>query len=156
MASQIVRYFLVILGLIAFVEIGHCQTYRGTVVRIVDGAGFILRSNGTEREIRPCGIAAPELQKLGDPQATEALRRLVEGREARCIEVRRGAGTPCDGRSMPTSRGRIVAQCFLGTGVADIAELMIRLDYACDWPKYSGGYYNLTPTTCIREDTPRR
>lgn len=37
---------------------------------------------------------------------------MVEGKEVRCIQV--GGGTPCDGRSRPTNRDRIVAQCFVG------------------------------------------
>jgi endonuclease YncB( thermonuclease family) len=59
------KYFLAILGLITFAEAGQCQTYQGTVTRIVDGDGFFLRSNGAEHEIRLCGIDAPELWNPG-------------------------------------------------------------------------------------------
>ncbi len=40
------------------------------------------------------------------------MAEMVEGKEVRCIQV--GGGTPCDGRSRPTNRDRIVAQCFVG------------------------------------------
>jgi micrococcal nuclease len=73
------------------------------------------------------------------------MRALDEGRRVRCVQV--GGGTPCDGRSRPTSGNRTVAQCFVGD--LDIAAEMIRGGHACDWPKFSGGYYSLDRSTCI-------
>ena len=44
-----------------------------------------------------------------------------------------------------TNRGRIVAQCFVGD--LDIAAEMVRSGHACAWPKHSGDYYRLNPST---------
>jgi endonuclease YncB( thermonuclease family) len=63
---------------------------------------------------------------------------LIAGKNARCVQV--GAGTPCDGRSKPTSYDRVVAQCFVG-GI-DVAAPMVQQDHACDWVGFSGGYYS--------------
>jgi endonuclease YncB( thermonuclease family) len=60
-----------------------------------------------------------------------------------------GEGTVCDGRSKPTSRDRVVAQCFLDK--LDIAEEMVRSGTACDWPKFSGGHYKISDATCSRK-----
>jgi endonuclease YncB( thermonuclease family) len=58
-------------------------------------------------------------------------------------------GTVCDGKSKPTSRDRIVAQCFLDK--LDIAEEMAKSGTACDWPKFSGGHYKISDSTCSRK-----
>ena len=50
-------------------------------------------------------------------------------------------GTPCDGRSKPMSRDRVVAQCFIGD--KDVAAEMMRLGQACDWPKFADSYYRV-------------
>ena len=49
-----------------------------------------------------------------------------------------GAGTPCDGRSEPTSYDRVVAQCLVNG--RDVATEMVRRGAACDWPRFSGGH----------------
>ena len=64
-----------------------------------------------------------------------------------CLQV--GEGTVCDGKSKPTSRDRIVAQCFLDK--LDVAEEMAKSGTACDWPKFSGGHYKISDATCSRK-----
>jgi endonuclease YncB( thermonuclease family) len=66
------------------------------------------------------------------------LRVLVEGKRVRCIQV--GEGTPCDGKSKPTNRGRVVAQCFIGN--TDIAAFLVERGLVCDWKRFSGGHYS--------------
>jgi hypothetical protein len=88
--------------------------------------------------IRLCGIDAPEQRCSGYAEARAALRTIVEGKAVRCIQV--GEGTPCDGRSKPTNRERVVAQCFVeGT---DIAAGLVKQGLVCDWRRFSGGYYS--------------
>jgi micrococcal nuclease len=65
------------------------------------------------------------------------MTEIVSGKEVQCVQV--GGGTPCDGRSKPTSHKRIVAQCFVD-GV-DISKEMVCSGHAVDWPKFSAGYY---------------
>jgi len=112
--------------------------YTGRVDRVVDGDTFWLCDANACRKMRLCGINAPERGEVGFRRATAALKVIVLTKEVRCVQV--GNGTPCDGRSRPTHRDRIVAQCFLVE--IDIAELMVRRGSACDWVKYSGGYYS--------------
>jgi endonuclease YncB( thermonuclease family) len=69
-----------------------------------------------------------------------ALEGFVKDKTIRCVQV--GDGTVCDHRSKATSEGRTVAQCFIDGSHADLGDLMVRGGYACDWVKFSGGYYS--------------
>lgn len=109
----------------------------GTVTKTVDGDTFDMRAGTGTVRIRFCGIDAPERGQPGGREATTALMRMIDGKQVRCVPV--GQGTPCDGRSKPTNRDRIVAQCFLGD--VDIAYEMVVARHACDWAKFSGGHY---------------
>ena len=111
----------------------------GTVTHIVDGDTFDI---GTTR-IRLCGIGAPEKGSYSAIQSKGYLDSLISGKRVQCAPV--GQGSVCDGRSKPTNRGRIVAQCFLGD--LDIAGEMVREGHACDWVRFSGGAY---PGGCTR------
>lgn len=97
--------------------------------------------------VRICGIDAPERGQPGYGQAAGVLSNMIEGRTLHCLQV--GEGTVCDGRSKPTSRDRIVAQCFLDK--ADIAGEMVKSHTAGGWPRFSGGYYKVSDKTCSRK-----
>jgi endonuclease YncB( thermonuclease family) len=56
----------------------------------------------------------------------------------RCVQV--GNGTVCDGRSKPTNRDRVVAQCFVDD--IDVAAVLVERGLACDWKTFSGAYYS--------------
>jgi endonuclease YncB( thermonuclease family) len=117
---------------------GDGAELAGTANRIVDGDTFWVCHASACQKIRICGINAPEEGEPGYQESTEALKKLIAGSSVRCIQV--GNGTPCDGRSEPTSHDRIVAQCFVhGT---DIASALVRQGSACDWVKFSGGAYS--------------
>ena len=83
--------------------------------------------------IRLQGIAAPEdrrnLREPGGPEATEHLRKLVDGRELTCLLDGETAG-----RTMRPS-----AICYLDGH--DIGTLQVRAGHARDCPRYSGGRY---------------
>jgi endonuclease YncB( thermonuclease family) len=106
---------------------------------VIDGDDIELRADaGLPKRIRLCGIDAPEQRCPGYGDAIKELRALVEGKQVRCIQV--GAGTPCDGRSKPTNRDRIVAQCFVEN--TDVAGRLVERGVACDWEGFSGGHYS--------------
>jgi endonuclease YncB( thermonuclease family) len=121
--------------------------YLGKVLAVSDGDTFTMEADGAKVRVRICGIDAPERGQAGYGQAAGVLSSMIEGKTVHCLQV--GEGTVCDGRSRPTSRDRIVAQCFLDK--VDIAEQMIRSGTACDWPKFSGGRYKISDTTCSRK-----
>jgi endonuclease YncB( thermonuclease family) len=121
--------------------------YLGKVLAVSDGDTFTMEADGGKVRVRICGIDAPERGHAGYGQAAGALSNMIEGKTVHCLQV--GEGTVCDGRSKPTNRDRIVAQCFLDA--VDIAEQMIRSGTACDWPKFSGGKYKISDTTCSRK-----
>ena len=112
--------------------------FTGRVGSVIDGDDMKLCAAGVCTRIRLCGIDAPEAECPGHSEAHAALRALVEGKNIRCIQV--GGGTVCDGRSKPRIGHRIVAQCFLD-GV-DVAARLVEIGLACDWTKFSGGYYS--------------
>jgi len=116
----------------------YADEFSGSVDKVADGDTFWVCDATACHKIRLCGADAPEKGESGYQRSAEALRRLVEGKIVRCIQV--GNGTPCDGRSKPTNYDRIVAQCFVDG--ADIAASMVEQGVACDWAKFSGGAYS--------------
>lgn len=118
----------------------------GTVNKVIDGDTFDMRTAAGTVRIRFCGVDTPERGLPGFNEARVALERMIDRKVVRCVPV--GQGTPCDGRSKPTNRERIVAQCFLGR--ADVAAEMVRAGHACDWTKFSGGHYRISAATCAR------
>ncbi|UPK06990.1 thermonuclease family protein [Bradyrhizobium sp. 170] len=112
-----------------------------------DGDSFTMEADGAKVRVRIRGIDAPERGQAGYGQAAGALSNMIDGKTVHCLQV--GEGTVCDGQSRPTSRDRIVAQCFLEK--VDIAGQMIRSGTACDWAKFSGGRYKISDTTCSRK-----
>ena len=110
----------------------------GTAGKISDGDTLWICDDIACHKIRLCGIDAPELRNVGGPEARGALLEQVANKTVRCIRV--GEGSVCDGRSLPTSFDRIVAQCFVD-GV-DIADELVEAGHACDWTRFSGGHYS--------------
>jgi endonuclease YncB( thermonuclease family) len=121
--------------------------YLGQVTSVADGDTFTMESETGKVRVRICGIDAPERRQPGYGQAAGVLANMIEGKVVHCLQV--GEGTPCDGKSKPTSRDRIVAQCFLDK--LDIAEEMAKSGTACDWPKFSRGHYKISDSTCSRK-----
>jgi endonuclease YncB( thermonuclease family) len=113
--------------------------FSGRVAGVPDGDDIRLcADDGSCARIRLCGIDAPEQACPGYSEARAGLQTLVQGKRLRCIQV--GSGTPCDGRSKPTNRDRIVAQCFVD-GI-DVAGSLVERGLACDWERFSGGHYS--------------
>ena len=133
------------LVLIAFAQLAHAGEFSGEAIYIVDGYTFDIQTTAARIRIRFCGIDSPERRHAGYREAKNALASLIKGKTVRCVQV--SSGTPCDGRSKPTNRNRVVAQCFLDD--ADIATEMVRSGNACDWPKFSGGHYRIDDSTCV-------
>jgi endonuclease YncB( thermonuclease family) len=121
--------------------------HLGKVLAVSDGDTFTMEADGSKVRVRICGIDAPERGQSGYGQAAGVLSNMIESKTVHCLQV--GEGTPCDGRSKPNNRDRIVAQCFLDK--VDIAEQMTRSGTACDWPKFSGGRYKISDATCSRK-----
>lgn len=144
-----VRQTIFLLAWAAFgIAAADAAEISGSVDKVVDGDTFWLCEETVCHKIRLCGIDAPERGEAGYRRAGEALASMVKDKTVRCIQV--GGGTPCDGRSKPTNRGRIVAQCFASQ--SDIAGELVRGGFACDWVKFSGGHYSQAGTgaTCSK------
>lgn len=109
----------------------------GNVFSVADGDTFTIHDGGISVRVRLCGVDSPERGQPGYAAAAGKMAQMVEGKEVRCVQV--GGGTPCDGRSKPTNRDRIVAQCFVDDH--DVAMEMICDKKAVDLPKFSAGYY---------------
>lgn len=128
--------FSVLFAVLSVTSAGAQLSGRATVI---DGDDIdVWAASGQPTRVRLCGVDAPERGCPGYDEATKALRALVEGKQVRCIQV--GDGTPCDGRSRPTNRGRIVAQCFVES--TDVASSQVERGFACDWERFSGGHYS--------------
>lgn len=125
-----------------------CPAVAGPVERVIDGDDFCLcgsdddfvrRLAGNSKQcrsdcvhVRICGIDAREHGQTGFDDARRQLRSLTKGRTVNCTQV--GAGTVCDGRSRPTNRDRVVAQC--SDDGRDIGQDMITSGDACDWVRF--------------------
>ena len=53
------------------------------VVRVIDGDTLVIHYDGEPTSIRLPRVNAPERNESGEPAATDALRRLVDGRTVR-------------------------------------------------------------------------
>lgn len=79
-------------------------------------------------KVRLAGLAAPEKHEPGGAEATEFMRRKLNGRVVRC---------ELDGEK---SYDRLIGRCYLDG--ADVAALLVSEGLARDCPRYSGGRYS--------------
>lgn len=93
--------------------------------RVIDGD--TIEIDGTR--IRLAGVAAPERNEPGGPEATETLRQIIDGRPVRC--------------SLTGERtyNRQVGTCWIDW--QDIGAALIIRGKARDCPRYSDGTYAL-------------
>jgi len=83
-----------------------------------------------DQAVRLWGIDAPEMQSGAGIQAAGHMRQLIRGAEITC-------------RIKDVDEyDRIVGQCFNPQG-QDLACLMVQAGHAQDWPRFSGGYYEV-------------
>lgn len=99
----------VLIATLLFVTSVRAAEFSGSAGKVVDGDTLWVCNNFECQKFRICGINAPETGEPRYAEARDALGKLVNGKTVRCVQV--GGGTPCDGRSKPTNRDRIVAQC---------------------------------------------
>jgi micrococcal nuclease len=139
MPRRFVQVALLSISCVAAIAASDAAEFSGRAT-VVDGDDLRLctESGSCETRIRLCGVDAPERECPGYSEARAGLQALVQGKQLRCIQV--GSGTPCDGRSRPTNRDRIVAQCFVDG--KDVAGSLVERGLACDWERFSGGHYS--------------
>ena len=110
------------------------QTIEGSVTHIRDGD--TIEVDGVP--IRLNGLAAPERDEPGGPEATAAMQRIVhQAGHLRC-EL-----------TGETSYDRQIGVCFT-LGGQDIAALMVAQGVARDCPRFSGGRYQQYETDASR------
>lgn len=105
---------------------GHCW--------VIDGDTIVI----DRTHIRLAGIDAPELDHPYGQNAKQALIRLCRGQVVTAI---------ADGS---TSHERVVAMCHLADG-RDLSAEMVKLGFALDWAKHSGGRYRHLEVEGIRK-----
>lgn len=81
--------------------------------------------------VRLKGIAAPERDEPGGAEATEAMRRLIGGREVRC--------------ELTGERTHRRAVGYCTAGGTDLNGAMVRGGWALSCPRYSARYVGLEP-----------
>jgi endonuclease YncB( thermonuclease family) len=135
--SHILRDLVLIASRLFVISVRAAEFIDGAG-KVVDGDTLWVCSNFECQKFRICGVNAPEVGEPGYAEARGALSNLVKGKTVRCVQV--GGGTPCDGRSKPTNRDRIVAQCFADG--SDVAKHLVEEGFACDWTKFSGAHYS--------------
>ena len=86
--------------------------------------------------VRLQGVAAPERGQHGGPQATEYMKRLVNGKAVRCV---------LDGTR---SHDRLVGVCYLNE--QDVGASVISAGLARDCPRFSKGRYASAETAASR------
>lgn len=88
--------------------------------------GDTIRLDGRTK-VRLSGVAAPEKNERGGYEATDFMKRLINGKSVRC---------ELDGTK---TYDRVVGICYLDG--QDIGEAVIAAGLARDCPRYSGGRY---------------
>ena len=102
------------------------------VVRIIDGDTIDVLYRGREERVRLLRINTPERDEAGYDEATEAMRRLVEGKTVRLeFEV--------PGVEERGGYGRLLAYVFVGD--LNVNVEMVRLGHSEFWTKYGRGRY---------------
>lgn len=92
--------------------------------RIIDGNSLVIQKT----QVRLFGVDAPEMDHPHGNNAKWALINLCKGKKIRAEVTQKDI------------HGRTVARCYLPDG-RDLSAEMVRVGFAIDWPKYSGGIY---------------
>ena len=108
----------------------YTERLNGRIAYVYDGDTIRI---GKTR-IRLWGVDAPELETKAGRKARDWAVKAWEGKQARC-------------RKMGTTRGRVAARCTIGS--SDMGRQIIRAGHACEWRRYSRGYYSQR-MTCER------
>ena len=111
------------------------QTIEGAVTHVRDGDTIEV----DDVPIRLNGLAAPERDEPGGPEATAMMQRIVH---------QAGGRLRCE-LTGETSYDRQIGVCFTLAG-QDIAALMVAQGVARDCPRYSGGRYQQYETDASR------
>lgn len=107
-------------------EVSHILNGKA---RIIDGDTLEVVGS----KVRLNGVAAPERDEAGGPQATQFMKTLTDGQTIRCSLT--GEKT----------YQREVGTCWLGT--TDIGGALIAAGLARDCPRYSSGRYAALETS---------
>lgn len=115
-------------GALSF-DLGHILNGQA---RIIDGDTLEVAGS----KVRLNGVAAPEHDEAGGPQATQFMETLTNGETIRCS------------LTGETTYQREVGTCWIGT--TDIAAALVADGLARDCPRFSGGRYAALETEASR------
>ena len=101
---------------------------------VIDGDTIVIN----KIKIRLAGIDAPELHHPWGNKSKWAVVHMCKGKKITAI------------LEDHLSHDRVVATCYLPDG-RDIAEELVKVGLAIDWPKFSGGKYRQFEPTDIRK-----
>lgn len=104
----------------------------------IDGDTLQLLPAEDGCRVRLWGVDAPEMHEDEGPSSSRGLQSIASGHRLDCREEH------------GTSYDRIVARCLLPDG-SDLADQLVRLGHATDWPEYSGGHYAPAEAEARRE-----
>ena len=138
---------LIVASLVAVLSMGapsaHSAGDRGPEVatqgQIIFGQAYAIDGDTLRvgaAHVRLQGVAAPERGQHGGPQATEYMKRLVNGKAVRCV---------LDGTR---SHDRLVGVCYLNE--QDVGASVISAGLARDCPRFSKGRYASAETAASR------
>ena len=124
------------------------RDFVGSVVRIVDGDTFVVRTDDAEIRVRVWGIDAPESKQVCEKSGTGLFGSWFPSKWD-CGAAAKWAmidliGSPLGSvrcaTKAPDPYGRTVAQCINSLG-QDVGGAMVRSGMAVDYRRYSRGAY---------------
>lgn len=139
---------LIVASLVAVLSMGapsaHSAGDRGPEVATTQGQLIFGQASAIDGDtlrvgaahVRLQGVAAPERGQQGGPQATDYMKRLVNGKAVRCV---------LDGTR---SHDRVVGVCYLNE--QDVGAAVISAGLARDCPRFSKGRYASAETATSR------
>lgn len=109
----------------------HRTQAREVTSKTITGEGYTIDGDTIRidhsTKVRLSGVAAPERDETGGPEATAFMKHLVNGKTVRC---------DLNGEK---TYDRLVGICYVNA--IDVGEAVIRAGLARDCPRYSGGRY---------------
>ena len=115
-------YRIIYIAFLLITTFANCQTYTGSILRVIDGDTFVFQNSDGSFKVRMYGIDAPEYKQEYGQESKNFLKK-YEGKN--CTVIQKDID----------KYGRIVAVLMIDT--TNINKLSLKQGYSWHYKKYS-------------------